>query len=182
MLSCFNHVRLFVTLWTISLPALLSMEFSRQEHWSGLPCPPSGDLPNPGINPASLMPPALADGFFTSGTTWEDLNLPQSRCLRRCLLSKTLTEMLTKMRSLSSLCEGPLPRLTLGMNRCIHKQFQFAWFYFYIYPFFVSNLWKMSPFLTFQSSFFISCIGYSFSALHSKTLDFSMVPLGSVLF
>ena len=72
------------------------------------------------------MPPALAGGFFTSGATWEDLNLAQSRCLRRCLLSKTLIEMLTKMRNLSSLCEGPLPKLTLGMNQCIEKQFQFA--------------------------------------------------------
>ena len=49
--------------------ALLSMEFSRQEYWSGLPCPSPGDLPNPGIEPASFM--SLAGGFFTSSTTWE---------------------------------------------------------------------------------------------------------------
>ena len=45
--------------------------FSGQEYWSGLPCPLSGDLPNPGIEPVSLMSPALAGGFFTTSDTWE---------------------------------------------------------------------------------------------------------------
>ena len=47
--------------------------FSRQEHWSGLPCPPPGHLPNPGIEPAYLTPPALEGGFFTTespGKPW----------------------------------------------------------------------------------------------------------------
>ena len=44
-------VRLFVTPWTVAHQALLSMEFSRQEYWSGLPCPSPGDLPDPGIEP-----------------------------------------------------------------------------------------------------------------------------------
>ena len=47
------------------------MGFSRQEYFSGLPCPPSGDLPNPGIEPVSLMSPTLAGGFFTTSATWE---------------------------------------------------------------------------------------------------------------
>ena len=47
------------------------MGFSRQEYWSGLPCPPPADLPDPGIEPVSLMSPALAGGFFTTSTTWE---------------------------------------------------------------------------------------------------------------
>ena len=51
--------------------APLSMGFSRQEYYSGLPGPPPGDLPNPGIQPASLMSPALADVFFTTSSTWE---------------------------------------------------------------------------------------------------------------
>ena len=50
---------------------LLSMGFSKQEYWSGLPCPSPGDLPNPGIEPASLTSPALAGGFFTTSATWE---------------------------------------------------------------------------------------------------------------
>ena len=49
--------------------APLSMGFSRQEYWSGLPCPPPGDLSNPGIEPASPASPALAGGFFTTSTT-----------------------------------------------------------------------------------------------------------------
>ena len=51
--------------------APLSMGFSGQEYWSGLLCPPPGDLPNPGIEPLSLMSPALAGGFFTTSATWE---------------------------------------------------------------------------------------------------------------
>ena len=64
VLSCFSHVGLFVTLWTVACLAPLSMGFSRQEYWSGLPCPPPGDLPNPGIKPVSLLSLALADMFF----------------------------------------------------------------------------------------------------------------------
>ena len=52
----FSCVRLYVTLWAVARQALLSMGFSRQEYWSGLPCPPPGDLPNAGIEPRS---PAL---------------------------------------------------------------------------------------------------------------------------
>ena len=54
---------LFLTLWIASYQAPLSMGFSRQEHWSGLPFPPPGDLPDPGIK---LTSPALAGEFFTS--------------------------------------------------------------------------------------------------------------------
>ena len=60
-------------LWTIAHQAPLSMGFSRQEHWSGLLCPPPGDLPDPGIEPMCLTSPALADGFFTPSATREAL-------------------------------------------------------------------------------------------------------------
>ena len=60
----FSCDQLFVTLWTITHQAPLSMEFSRQEYWSGLPCPPSGDLPDRGIEPTSLMSPALVGRSF----------------------------------------------------------------------------------------------------------------------
>ena len=66
MLNYFSCVQLFVTLWTLMHQAPLSMGFSRQEYWSGLPYPPPGDLPNPRIKPMSLMSPALAGGFFTT--------------------------------------------------------------------------------------------------------------------
>ena len=59
LLSHFSHVWLFAALRTVAHQAALSIGFSRQEYWSGLPCPPSGDLPNPGIKPESLTLPAL---------------------------------------------------------------------------------------------------------------------------
>ena len=55
--SHFSHVRLFVILWPSACQVPLSIGF-RQEHWNGWPCPPPGDLPDPGIEPAS--PEALA--------------------------------------------------------------------------------------------------------------------------
>ena len=71
VLSHFSHVRLFVTLWTVAHQSPLSRGFSRQEYWSGLPCPPPEDLPNSGIEPVSLTSPALADEFFTTSATRE---------------------------------------------------------------------------------------------------------------
>ena len=71
VLSRFSHIRLCTTLWTIACQAPLLMGFSRQEYWSGLPCPPPGDPPDPGIEPASLMSLALAGGFFTTSANWE---------------------------------------------------------------------------------------------------------------
>ena len=56
----------FVILWTAVQQAPLSMGFCRSEYWSGLPFPPPGDLPDPGIKPASSASPALAGRFFTS--------------------------------------------------------------------------------------------------------------------
>ena len=65
-LSC---VQLSVTPWTVVHQAPLPMEFSRQENWSGVPFPTSGDLPTPGIKPISLASPVFAGGFFTTGIT-----------------------------------------------------------------------------------------------------------------
>ena len=59
-------VQLFATSWTVAHHAPLSMEFSSQEYWSGLPFPTAGDIPDPGIEPSFLAPPALAGGFFTT--------------------------------------------------------------------------------------------------------------------
>ena len=61
----------FAILGTAAQWAPLSMGFSRQKYWSGLPFPLSGDLPYPGIEPMSLVSPALAGGFFTTSATWE---------------------------------------------------------------------------------------------------------------
>ena len=65
-----SHVLLFAKLWTVAYKAPLSMGFSRQEYWSGLPCPPPGDL-NSGVEPTSLKFLSLAGEFFTMSTTRE---------------------------------------------------------------------------------------------------------------
>ena len=61
-------VQLYLTVasWTLAHQAPLSMEFSRQEYWSGLPFPTPGDLPDPGMESSSLVSPARAGGFFTT--------------------------------------------------------------------------------------------------------------------
>ena len=79
MLSHFSCVRLRVTPWTIAHQALLSMGFSRQEYWSGLPFPSLGERPNPRIEPACLTFPALAGRFFT--TPAAKLHVPLGRPL-----------------------------------------------------------------------------------------------------
>ena len=61
-----SRSRLFVTPWTVASQAPLSMGFPRQEYWSRLPCPPPGDLPDPGIKSVSPMSPALEGRLFTT--------------------------------------------------------------------------------------------------------------------
>ena len=71
MLSHFSCVQLFLSLWTVALQVPLLMGFSRQEYWSGLPCPPPGGLPDSGLEPISLRSPALVGRFFTTSAAWE---------------------------------------------------------------------------------------------------------------
>ena len=65
MLSLLSHVCLFATLWTVAHEAPLSMEFSRQQCWSGLLCPPPGNFPDPGTESTSPVSPALQVDFFS---------------------------------------------------------------------------------------------------------------------
>ena len=67
VLGHFSCAGLFETLWTIAGQTPPFMGFSRQEYWSGLPCPPPGDLPDPGVETVSLMSPALAGRFLPLG-------------------------------------------------------------------------------------------------------------------
>ena len=60
-----------MTPWTVARWAPLSIGFSKQEYWSGLPCHPSGDLPDPEIEPAAPITSALAGGFVTTSNTWK---------------------------------------------------------------------------------------------------------------
>ena len=70
MLSCFSRVRLFVTVWTVAHQAPLSMGFSRQEYWSGLPRPPPGDLSVPGID-SFLLHLLHCRGILYYWASWE---------------------------------------------------------------------------------------------------------------
>ena len=63
--------------WTVARQAPLSMGFSRPEYWSGLPSPSPGTLPDPGIEPRSLVAPALASRFFTTSVTWNTVASPK---------------------------------------------------------------------------------------------------------
>ena len=69
VLSHFSRVWLFITPWAVTCQAPLSMGFSRQEYWSGLPCPLPGDPPHPGIKLVSFKSPPLAGGLFTTSAT-----------------------------------------------------------------------------------------------------------------
>ena len=80
MLSHFSRVQLFVTLWTVACQAPLSMGFSRQGYWSGLPCPPPGDLPDPGIHPCLLCLLHWGLTGFPDGASGKE---PACQC-RRC--------------------------------------------------------------------------------------------------
>ena len=60
-----------MTSWTVACQAPLSLGFTREEYWSGLPFLPTGDLPNPGIEATSPVSPALVGGFFTTNASWE---------------------------------------------------------------------------------------------------------------
>ena len=76
VLSRFSRVWLFVTPRTVAHQAPLSMGFSRQEYWSGLPCPPPGDLPNPGIEPKSLMSTCIGRWVLYHSCHLESHSLP----------------------------------------------------------------------------------------------------------
>ena len=80
-----SHVRLFATPLTVALQAPLSMEFSKQEYWSGIPFPTPGVHPNPGIKPTSFASPELAGRFFTTETPGK----PKSTGLVSSNLGKT---------------------------------------------------------------------------------------------
>ena len=93
---CALFIELCLTLyspWTVAHQAPLSMELYKQEYWSGLPFPTPRDLPNPGIKPASLVSPALADGFFTTLAAWMECNPHVCVCVCVCVCARMLSCM-----------------------------------------------------------------------------------------
>ena len=97
----FSPVRLFATYGLLS-PGPLSKGFSRQEYWSGLPCPPPGNLPYLRIEPTSLKSPASAGGFFTASSTWEAF----SRIMQHSQYTKNKKEGKEKSKKLGGQLGG----------------------------------------------------------------------------
>ena len=96
LMKLLSHVWLFVTPWTVARQTPLSMGFTRQEYWSGLPCPSPGDLPDPGIEPGSsaLQPDTLL--FEPPGKSWEAYRLLfiYNRTLKFCLQQSRFSRVL----------------------------------------------------------------------------------------
>ena len=103
-----SRVRLFVTPWIVTHQVPLSMEFFRREYWNGLPFPPPGDLPHPGIDPRSISSLAFAGRFFTA-------ELPGKLFIPHQILSSTFKQ--------SSSCFQPSCEGTVSWDHCLtpHK-------------------------------------------------------------
>ena len=84
----------------------LSMEFSWQEHWSGLPFPTPGDLPDPGIEPSALASSTLAGRFFTTSTTWE---APLSQKVASAVAAAAAAKLLQSCLTLCDPIDGSPP-------------------------------------------------------------------------
>ena len=102
------------------------MGFSRQEYWNGLPCPPPGNLPEPGIKPASLKSPALAGRFFTTSTTWE-----AQEGIKRPLISQCCLLTVVLLRSSNSECYMNLRCKGLVMQEADHSFHSMKWIIFH---------------------------------------------------
>ena len=143
VLSCFIHIQLFATLWTVAHWAPLSMGFSRQEYWSGLPYLPPGDLLNSRIEPTSLISAALAGGFFTTSATWE----APCVCVCVCVLLFSLKVMSTSLQPIK-LQHSRLPCLSLSPRVCSNSCPLSRW----CHP----TIWSSVPFLLLLHSIFPS--------------------------
>ena len=124
-----SSVRLFGTPWAVACQVPLSMRFSRQEYWNRLPCPPPGDLPNPGTESTFLVPPALAGGFFTIE--------PPGK---------------TRMQYYSAIKRneiGPFVETRMGLETVIHRESMSEKHILYINPYMwnLEKKWDRSSFL-----------------------------------
>ena len=120
VLSCFSHIQLFVTIWTVAFQAPLLMGFSQQEYWSGLPFPTPGDLLNPEIKPTSLASPALAGEFFITvppGKTYMCVCVYVCVCMYVCMYVYTYIYIYAakSLQSCPTLCD-PINGSPLGSS------------------------------------------------------------------
>ena len=106
--SSLSHVWLFATPWTVACQATLSMEFSRQEHWNGLPFPSPGDLPHPGMEPES--PALVCKFFFFFFTTEPPRKLKTIPVIKIMNISFTLKTFFLLLCNPSSIPASSLPQ------------------------------------------------------------------------
>ena len=116
LLSCFSHVWLCDS--GLAHQAPLSVEFSKQEYWSGLPFPPPGDLPDPRIESMALMSPTLASGFFTTSAPWEALICPC--CWVISVVSDSLWPHGLQPAKLLCPCDSPGKNTGVGCHFLLH--------------------------------------------------------------
>ena len=118
MLSRSRHGQLCATLWTVASQAPLSVGFSRQEYWSGLPFPSPGELPHPGIQPR--LPALLADALLTE--------------LHAAAAAKSLQSRPTLCDPIDSSPPGsPVPGILQARIICLHLHFHFFFFNFILF-------------------------------------------------
>ena len=169
--SSSSHVWLCETLWTAACQAPQSMGFSRQEHWSGLLCPPPGDYPNPGFKPASLKSLASAGRFFTTSGTWEahmPLHLMWVSC--RCHADNFKKSILTAFFLISVFIHNVhiesaywydwINPISQAASYSFHSLFFFACFHF-----FLPSLGLIEHFIRFH---FISSVDLWFTLLNKS--------------
>ena len=103
--------------WTVARQASLSVGFSKQEYWSELPCPSSGDLPDPGTTPTFLTSPALVGRFFTTSATWK---APDTSCCCCCFVTSVVCDSVQpygqKLTRLLCLWDSPGKNTGMGCH------------------------------------------------------------------
>ena len=170
MLNLFSRAWLCVTFCTLALQVPLSMAFARHEYWRGLPRSPPGGLPLPGIEPMSLMSPALAGGFFTTSTTWE----APDQITTSLIMSSFVQIMWSKENFKLEFYYLALPRAEIfecGSNAASSQRpyvvSTTASLFFILYSlFYFSDHWRMLSFSN-VTHFFFQCICPS---LESKSI------------
>ena len=124
-----SHVWLLAVLWTVAHQGALSMGFSRQDYWTCLPCPPSVDLPYPGIELKASKVNCIAVRFFATGTTWEALlyqyipyqNFAKNLVLLFLIFSINIRIINKYKRFSLSLQSSTRPIILLSSNKNLHS-------------------------------------------------------------